>query len=235
MAKMLLASPCDVPWSTMVGNDRVRHCAACAKDVHNLSSMTEAEVQAFFDVATTNAVVAGTPLPCVAFYERADGTILTQDCPVGVRRRRLRNLLATAMGLGAAAVIGFTSLAVFSYLKTGEVSLDGMNPFATSPSSVVTCPTTTRPPTIITTGYVQFSGDVGNRVYEGTNYVGTGPFTINATPGAHVYQITSADGRQTRTITTIVKAHDIAHIHMTFEQQQPIQPMMAGQPVMVRK
>src|SRR5688572_16040525 len=111
LAHMVVASPCDVPWDTMVGSDRVRHCAVCKRDVHNLSAMTRDEVDEF--LARAHAIgTAGGVKPCVSLYQRADGTILTADCPVGVRRRRLRVLLATTMGLGVAALMAFTALAL---------------------------------------------------------------------------------------------------------------------------
>jgi hypothetical protein len=46
---------------------------------------------------------------CVRFYQRADGTVLTEDCPVGVRaalKRAERRALGTmAAGIGAAAAL----------------------------------------------------------------------------------------------------------------------------------
>ena len=33
-------SPCSESWDEMFGNDEVRFCSHCAKNVHNLSAMT---------------------------------------------------------------------------------------------------------------------------------------------------------------------------------------------------
>lgn len=38
-----VASPCSEDWDEMTGNDRVRFCSHCAKDVNNLSEMTRKE------------------------------------------------------------------------------------------------------------------------------------------------------------------------------------------------
>src|SRR5882724_1820118 len=72
-----VASPCPADWSAMAGDDRVRHCSECNLNVYNLSAMTEREVQRL--IAQSQGRVCG------RFYRRADGTILTQDCPRGLR------------------------------------------------------------------------------------------------------------------------------------------------------
>lgn len=91
-----VASPCTVSWQGMAGGDRVRHCGSCRQNVYDLSSMTRREAEAL--VRRTEGRL------CVRFFRRADGTILTKDCPVGLAavRRRLR-LLGGAL---AAAFLG---------------------------------------------------------------------------------------------------------------------------------
>jgi cytochrome c-type biogenesis protein CcmE len=87
LAAPRIASPCDVPWSSMKGDDRVRLCAQCAKYVYNLSAMTHAQA---------TDLLAREPRLCVRYYERADGTILTSDCALGARKRRIRRVKAMA-------------------------------------------------------------------------------------------------------------------------------------------
>ncbi|HET6647853.1 MAG TPA: hypothetical protein VFH01_11050, partial [Pyrinomonadaceae bacterium] len=84
--RVRVASPCKADWAQMIGTDRVRFCGQCNLNVYNLSSMTKTEAE---------SLIAGTEgRLCVRFYRRADGSILTQDCPVGLRaiRRRLSYL-----------------------------------------------------------------------------------------------------------------------------------------------
>jgi hypothetical protein len=69
-----VASPCPAEWSNMVGDERVRHCSECNLNVYNLSAMTEQEVQSFLTAKRGQRI-------CGRFYRRADGTVLTQDCP----------------------------------------------------------------------------------------------------------------------------------------------------------
>lgn len=95
-----VASPCNVSWDAMKGDDRVRFCGQCEKNVFNLSSMTRDEAEALI-IATQGKI-------CVRMYKRSDGTVLTQDCPDGVRRARRKRLAAALVG-GAAmmAAAGF--------------------------------------------------------------------------------------------------------------------------------
>jgi cytochrome c-type biogenesis protein CcmE len=89
-----IENPCDVPWSAMKGDERVRLCTQCAKHVYNLSAMTRREAE---------ELLAREPRLCIRYYERPDGTILTTDCPTGTRKRRARRARrAVALGLLAA-------------------------------------------------------------------------------------------------------------------------------------
>jgi hypothetical protein len=83
----------------MIGSDRMRFCGQCNLNVYNLSAMTRDQAE--------SVIAANEGRLCVRFYRRVDGSILTRDCPVGLRavRRRLSYL---AKALVAA---GFTFLA----------------------------------------------------------------------------------------------------------------------------
>ncbi|HEY0062420.1 MAG TPA: hypothetical protein VGC21_09885, partial [Telluria sp.] len=41
--RISIASPCTASWDLMQGDERVRHCGDCNKNVFNLSAMPEAE------------------------------------------------------------------------------------------------------------------------------------------------------------------------------------------------
>jgi hypothetical protein len=83
----------------MVGDERVRHCAECNLNVYNLSAMTERQVQELIEDNRGKR-------QCTRFYRRADGTILTQDCPWSVRAltRKVSRLAAALL----TAIIGVT-------------------------------------------------------------------------------------------------------------------------------
>jgi hypothetical protein len=105
--KLKIASPCKQRWEDMVGDERVRVCAGCERPVFNLSAMTMEDAEA---VLATRGVT-----PCVRFYQRADGTVMTSDCPVGRRPRRVG--LAVAAGALAAVSAG-----VFGVSRATKVS-----------------------------------------------------------------------------------------------------------------
>lgn len=92
-----IASPCSANWEEMTGDDRVRFCSHCQLSVYNLSAIDRQEAE--------QVVKSRSGRLCVRFYRRADGTMLTQDCPVGLQaiRRRVRRVvcltLATAVSL----------------------------------------------------------------------------------------------------------------------------------------
>jgi hypothetical protein len=85
-----IASPCAQDWDEMAGDDRIRFCRRCQKNVYNLSSLTREEAE--------RLVFEKEGRMCVRFYRRSDGTILTSDCPTGSRRVRwVRLVLASAL------------------------------------------------------------------------------------------------------------------------------------------
>ena len=70
-----IASPCSANWDEMIGSDRKRYCAECKLNVYNLSDMALQEAE--------NFLINSEGRVCVKFYRRKDGTVLTNDCPVG--------------------------------------------------------------------------------------------------------------------------------------------------------
>lgn len=77
-----IASPCPANWDAMAGNNRVRYCGECKLNVYNLSGMTRKEAETLLNNSEGRL--------CVRYYQRADGTVLTQDCPVGWRALKMR-------------------------------------------------------------------------------------------------------------------------------------------------
>src|SRR5262249_25658731 len=89
--KISVASPCSADWNQMPGGTQVRHCSQCNLDVYNFSEMTATEVETL--------IAARTGRLCGRFYQRADGTMLTKNCPVGFRSALLRSARAAAAAL----------------------------------------------------------------------------------------------------------------------------------------
>lgn len=92
-----VAAPCPADWDRMVGDERERFCDRCSLHVYNLSGMTRREAEALVTNAEGRL--------CVRYYARADGTILTQNCPVGLRA--VRQKVTRVAGAFLSAVLGF--------------------------------------------------------------------------------------------------------------------------------
>jgi len=95
LPNLRLGFACKQRWEDMVGDDRVRACGGCDRPVFNLSAMTRAEGE---------RLLASRGLtPCVRFYRRPDGTVMTTDCPSGeLRERRRLAIVAGSLAAGAA-------------------------------------------------------------------------------------------------------------------------------------
>jgi len=100
-----VASSCPASWEVMSGDDRVRFCSQCKLNVYNLSEMSKSEAEKLLRNHEGDRL-------CIKLHLRADGTIITQDCPVGIRLLKIRTyktwkrLIATA-----ASVLGMASQA----------------------------------------------------------------------------------------------------------------------------
>lgn len=94
LANIEVAAPCPASWDKMSGDDRVRFCQGCKLNVYNLSDMSESEAE--------ELILQKEGRLCVRFFRRQDGTVLTDNCPVGLRRirnfgRKVAALIALSM------------------------------------------------------------------------------------------------------------------------------------------
>ena len=92
-----VASPCPADWDRMIGDERARFCGQCELNVYNLSAMSTLEAESL--IARTEGRL------CIRYYRRKDGSIITQDCPVGLRR--LKQHSARIKRAAASLVLGF--------------------------------------------------------------------------------------------------------------------------------
>ena len=97
-----VASPCTASWDDMIGDDRVRFCQECTKNVYNLSALSREDAEALLRASQEREAARGEGM-CVCLYRRADGTVLTADCPEGMRRKKRRLALFGAVGGGLMA------------------------------------------------------------------------------------------------------------------------------------
>jgi len=107
-----IAAPCPADWNAMVGSDRVRFCGQCSLNVYNLSSMSRREAEDLIEKTEGRL--------CVRYYQRKDGTVLTDNCPVGLRALKKRvNRIASA---AISAVLSFAAgIGIYSAVAEKEV------------------------------------------------------------------------------------------------------------------
>lgn len=103
LARVHVASPCTARWDEMQGDARVRHCGACEKDVYDLSEMTMSEAETLLSREG--------PMACVRLHRRADGTVITSDCAVGVKKKRRRRWLAAGAAVAGGVLAAAAALA----------------------------------------------------------------------------------------------------------------------------
>lgn len=111
--QLAVASPCHVNWNDMAGDERARFCRQCQLHVYDISALTREEAMTFVREREGRT--------CVRFYRRQDGTILTRDCPVGLRavRQRLTRAVAALAGIFVALIGGTLFGGLANRLKPG--------------------------------------------------------------------------------------------------------------------
>lgn len=97
LGKIEVAASCSADWNDMTGNDRLRFCGDCKLNVYNLSAMTADQILGL--IRETEGRLCG------RFYRRPDGTILTQDCPKGLRAIVRRRLVGVGCKIAAAVLL----------------------------------------------------------------------------------------------------------------------------------
>jgi hypothetical protein len=121
-----IASPCSADWDRMPGDDRVRHCRECNLNVYNLSAFTEREIREL--VANRQGRLCG------RLYRRHDGTVLTQNCPAGLKAigRRISRIAGAILSLVIPSLTAAPQALAQSYTRTNvssaAVSLNVLDP-----------------------------------------------------------------------------------------------------------
>ena len=142
---MRIASPCPADWAGMIGTDRKRFCGQCNLNVYNLSGMSVKEAESLLTQSEGRL--------CVRYYRRADGTILTKDCPVGWAKvkERVSRVATAAFSLLMTLFAGIGLMTFFSkkgniekryemgdYPLMGAVAISGSNaPVSQQPIAVM--------------------------------------------------------------------------------------------------
>jgi len=95
-----ISSPCSQSWDEMVGDDKKRFCGGCKMVVYDLSEMRPGEIREL--VLNTDGRL------CTRLYRRSDGTVITKECPIGVKVIRKR--ISRIAGAALASILGLFSI-----------------------------------------------------------------------------------------------------------------------------
>lgn len=140
-----IAAPCDVDWNTMDGDERTRFCHQCKLNVYNVAEMSAEETRELLQNTEGRL--------CMRLYRRRDGTIITDNCPVGLKELRDQLRRCAVLLLSMLASIGIISSAQAQglvgapvdprYGVSGQVRVDaevierGVTLFAGGPASII--------------------------------------------------------------------------------------------------
>lgn len=115
LSDIKVASPCPANWDAMYGDERKRFCGECKLNVYNLSGMTREEAE--------QLVTNHEGRLCVRFYRRADGSVITADCPVGWAKfkQQTRATVTAAASLVMALFTGVLVADLFSERKSATM------------------------------------------------------------------------------------------------------------------
>jgi hypothetical protein len=117
-----IAAPCSADWDQMFSfeDKRVRFCSQCNLNVYNLSDMSRQEAETLINKTEGRL--------CVRFYRRSDGSILAQNCPVGLRaiKRRVKWAAQVVLGMALSLVSGL-GLYIFHLGRKPSPLLDALN------------------------------------------------------------------------------------------------------------
>jgi hypothetical protein len=119
-----IASPCRANWDEMYGDNRKRFCGECKLNVYNLSGMTRDDADAL--------IINAEGRLCVRYYMRPDGSVITEDCPVGWAKVKQRTkLMATAFASMIVALFSGVLFASFfsrAGATIGEIAMPAATP-----------------------------------------------------------------------------------------------------------
>jgi len=124
LSQIKIATPCPADWNKMKGDERVRFCGDCKLNVYSSAGLTQEEVM---DLVRRRQM--GERI-CMQLHKRADGTLITKDCPVGVslaarmKRRMMALRFAMISLISGVLLVSQRSLAMDSIMGGAIIAPD---------------------------------------------------------------------------------------------------------------
>lgn len=78
---IVISSPCSVRWESMSGDEKIRFCGECKKNVHNITNMPPEQVADVLSRRLDERL-------CVFMYRKDNGTVVLDNCPAFLRQKR---------------------------------------------------------------------------------------------------------------------------------------------------
>lgn len=132
-----IVSPCAVAWDEMVGDDKIRYCGYCEKDVFNLTMMTRPEIETLLASQMSGRKICG------QMRRRPDGKLVTADCVT------VKEQLA---GRGRGHLSAFLAMLLSFFGASSAFSQDAFDTTSncdTNARNSVTAPDSTNAPALI--------------------------------------------------------------------------------------
>ncbi len=98
--KLRVAKPCHMSWESMSGDEKTRLCNSCEMNIYNISEMTSDEINTLIQNREGRL--------CGRIVRRTDGTVMTTDCPVGLKAYRKK--ICRFAGAAFTAIISLFSI-----------------------------------------------------------------------------------------------------------------------------
>jgi hypothetical protein len=102
-----ISYPCPANWNAMEGDERVRFCSQCKLNVYNISEMSKNDAERLISEKEGEAQL------CIRLYRRPDGSVITDNCPVGLKKFRAQvraNFTALAIWVFGIAFVSWVGL-----------------------------------------------------------------------------------------------------------------------------
>ena len=193
----------------MIGNDRVRFCPECKLNVYNFSAMPEDEIQRL--VARRDGRL------CARWYRRADGTILTSDCPVGFRSRVKR--VSKVAGAALTALLSAVPLAAQNEAKPPAPGLV-QNHAANQEEETIVVKVADATGAVIPNAEVQVFNELTSETTEGeTNGFGTSALDVPA--GTYSVQAKASGFHVTKSKVYTLLARSQKSLTLPYNSNQP--------------
>jgi len=171
----------------MEGDDRVRYCSHCNLNVYNFAIMSAAE--------TESLIASHEGRLCGRLYQRRDGTVLTENCPVG-----FSSVVKRISRVAGAALSAAMSMTAFAQTQSQRSETSSQTAQTTGGIKITVADSTGA---VIPNARVSLVNETANSKVDGpTNSLGNSEFS-NLAPGSYVVTVAAKGFRIYRAVMQV--------------------------------